>query len=39
MAIVTRMKTGTTVHSTSIVVLCVVRDGMGLRFSLKRHIT
>ena len=39
MAIATRMSTGSTVHSTSIVVLCVVREGTGLRFSLKRHMT
>ncbi len=39
MAIATRMKTGITVHSTSIVVLCVVREGVGFRFSLKRHMT
>ena len=39
MAIATRISTGSTVHSTSIVVLCVVREGVGLRFSLKRHIT
>src|SRR5215468_6964801 len=34
-----RMRTGITVHSTSSTVLCVVRDGVGLRFSLKRTIT
>ena len=39
MAIATRISTGSTVHSTSMVVLCVVREGTGLRFSLKRHIT
>ena len=39
MAIATRMKTGSTVHRISTVVLCVVRDGTGLRFSLKRHMT
>ena len=39
MAINTRMNTGTTVQSTSSVVLCVVLDGIGLRFSLNRHIT
>ena len=39
MAIATRMRTGITVHSTSSVVLCVVREGVGLRCSLKRHIT
>ena len=39
MAIATRIRTGITVHSTSIVVLCVVRDGVGFRLSLKRHIT
>ena len=39
MAIATRIKTGITVHSTSSVVLCVVRDGVGFLDSLKRHIT
>ena len=39
MAIATSMNTGSTVQSTSMVVLCVVREGTGLRFSLKRHIT
>ncbi len=39
MAIATRISTGITVHSTSIVVLCVVRDGVGFRLSLKRHMT
>ena len=39
MAIATRMSTGSTVHSTSSVVLCVVREGVGLRFSLNRHMT
>ena len=34
-----RMITGTTVQTTSISVLCAVRDGLGLRFSLKRKIT
>ena len=33
----TRMRTGTTVQTTSITVLWVVFDGIGLRFSLKRH--
>jgi hypothetical protein len=39
MAIATKMNTGMTVQSTSTVVLCVVREGVGLRFSLKRHMT
>ena len=39
MAIATRIRTGITVHSTSSVVLCVVRDGVGFLDSLKRHIT
>ena len=39
MAIATSTKTGSTVHRISTVVLCVVRDGTGLRFSLKRHMT
>src|SRR5262245_60468105 len=34
-----RTRTGITVHSTSINVLWVVREGVGLRFSLKRTIT
>ena len=36
MAISTRMRTGRTVHSTSSTVLCVVIEGTGFRFSLKR---
>ena len=36
-AIVTRMSTGTTVQSTSIVVLCVVRDGVGLAARIELH--
>ncbi len=39
MAIATSTNTGSTVHRTSTVVLCVVRDGTGLRFSLNRHMT
>ncbi len=39
MAITTRISTGTTVQSTSSVVLCVTLDGTGFRFSLNRHIT
>ena len=35
----TRMITGTTVQRISIVVLWVVLDGVGLRFSEKRHMT
>ena len=34
-----KMITGTAVHNTSSKVLCVVLVGVGLRFSLKRHIT
>src|SRR6185503_17344582 len=39
MAIATSTRTGSTVHRISTVVLCVVSDGTGLRFSLKRHMT
>ena len=38
-AIATRMMTGTSVHATSIRVLWVVRDGVGLARALKRTIT
>src|SRR5207342_72868 len=38
-AIVTRMRTGTTVQITSIVVLCVVREGTGLLRELNFTIT
>ena len=38
-AIATRMSTGTTVQTTSMTVLCVVREGTGLRRALKRTIT
>ena len=32
----TRINTGSTVHSTSSTVLCVVADGVGFAFALKR---
>ena len=35
----TRMITGTIVQATSISVLCVVFEGVGLAFSLNRQIT
>ena len=38
-AIVTRMRTGTTVHNTSMVVLWVVREGTGLLRELNFTIT
>src|SRR5260221_6354362 len=38
-AIMTRMTTGMTVHNTSINVLCVVRDGVGLALALNFTIT
>src|SRR5687768_13582890 len=34
----TRISTGAIVHTTSIIVLCVVREGTGLFFSLKRTV-
>ena len=39
MAMPTRMMTGMTVHSTSMVVLCAVFDGTGLRDSRNRTMT
>jgi hypothetical protein len=39
MAMPTRISTGSTVHSTSMVVLCAVLDGTGWRDSRKRIIT
>ncbi len=38
-AIISRMSTGTTHQTTSISVLCVVFDGVGLAPALKRTIT
>jgi hypothetical protein len=37
MAMATRMSTGSTVHSTSTVVLCVTREGVGFARSLNFH--
>jgi hypothetical protein len=39
MAMMKSIIRGTAVHSTSIAVLWVVLDGVGFRFSEKRHIT
>ena len=38
MAIATRMRTGTSVQTTSIVVLCELRDGVGFALRRKRYI-
>ena len=38
-AMITRMITGTIVQATSINVLCVVFEGVGLAFSLNRQTT